>query len=517
MKKLILNVATGCMTAMLLFSCTQEEIESSQLTNTDTNPHFSTQISEEEALSNLKAFMKGDNTRSDDNREVESIYPVKYIPQNTRSNTTPSDTAALVYIANFKNEEGYAILAADQSMPNSIIAIIDEGTLDEKQAYAAVAIADSNNKYVFDDYPTTGPGFFSIEETGDEIYMNPNTVNLYDKEKDDTLCGDYYYDDEEFNNKIGGANTSNIDSHTTSNLFTLAMCMDYAMKVKNINTYTGEVYPLKPGTGAIDPGAGYGELTVKTETTDWEILNNISPMLTQFKYWHQWSPFNDYYPKRRKYLVFGSSRKAPAGCFPLAIAKIFTHFRTPTLFTYNGSRVDWQALSSNFLSDTGKRSAASLLMGISIGCDSWYFYNGTFTFPSDAIKYMARCGYSQAKKYQYTWDRTIEMLDNNKPTIMYSIGNTCDLTRSHCWNVDGYRIRQRTVTKTWYEKGVKTKQTVTKEISKMVHCDFGWAGKHNGYYVDGIFQLNGEGAEPDPGSESSGHTNYKNYLHVVVY
>lgn len=164
MKKLILNVATGCMTAMLLFSCTQEEIESSQLTNTDTNPHFSTQISEEEALSNLKAFMKGDNTRSDDNREVESIYPVKYIPQNTRSNTTPSDTAALVYIANFKNEEGYAILAADQSMPNSIIAIIDEGTLDEKQAYAAVAIADSNNKYVFDDYPTTGPGFFRLKK-----------------------------------------------------------------------------------------------------------------------------------------------------------------------------------------------------------------------------------------------------------------------------------------------------------------------------------------------------------------
>lgn len=66
--------------------------------------------------------------------------------------------------------------------------------------------------------------------------------------------------------------------------------------------------------------------------------------------------------------------------------------------------------------------------------------------------------------------------------------------------------------------GNKLQDTTTKtETCKMVHCDFGWEGRCNGYYVSGVFKLNDSNIEHDPGSNYGGNTYYNNLLKVITY
>lgn len=108
------------------------------------------------------------------------------------------------------------------------------------------------------------------------------------------------------------------------------------------------------------------------------------------------------------------------------------------------------------------------------------------------------------------------MLDNGKPVIIYSIPGI-KIHKSHAWNIDGYKYQHRMITVKAYVRGelVET-YTVPDVTPRMVHCDFGWGGTDNGYYVSGVFKLNDPQAEKD-GYSSNNNTNYNNYLKVVLY
>ena len=71
-------------------------------------------------------------------------------------------------------------------------------------------------------------------------------------------------------------------------------------------------------------------------------------------------------------------------------------------------------------------------------------------------------------------------------------------------------------TKTYIGNTLQDTKTKT-ETCKMVHCDFGWGGKCNGYYVSGVFKLNDSNIEHDPGTSYGGDTNYNNLLKVITY
>lgn len=228
------------------------------------------------------------------------------------------------------------------------------------------------------------------------------------------------------------------------------------------------------------------------------------------------SPFNDLYSNRRKYLFFGHKRHAPAGCFPLAVSKLLTYFEYPKIFRYNGYTVDWKELKKSFLSDIGKVSAAHLLRAVSSACDSWYFYTGTFTFPHKVTSFMRYIGLNNAHSHSYSFDRVTEMIDIGCPLIIYSVPGI-NVFKSHSWNIDGYKIKERTVTTNTYIGATLDKSTSVTETCDMVHCDFGWAGKCNGYYVSGIFKLNDSNVEHDPGTPYSGKTNYNNLIKVITY
>lgn len=69
-----------------------------------------------------------------------------------------------------------------------------------------------------------------------------------------------------------------------------------------------------------------------------------------------------------------------------------------------------------------------------------------------------------------------------------------------------------------YVNGVLNKSTVRTETTRMVHCDFGWGGACNGYFVTGVFDFRGSDVVfDDPSDKGLEKTKYNNYIHIVTY
>lgn len=479
-------------------------------------------ISEESALAYLADFLADSepDSRSGKKISVKSIQPIKYNRVASRTQQDDTDCENLLYVANFEDNQGYAILAADERIGDKILVVADTGNMSDAIFYSALELNNSN-RCVYTEYPLTGPGFF-IDLDDDELFINPNTVILFNDTIMDTLVGNFFLDDIGAENNNGDPYTPTNDSINSIDLLTGSLCVTYAVdKVlyseendlqHSIDQKDGVIFD---DDGILPPDASSSEIIVDKYTTPWVITDSIRPTLHEFTYWTQHSPFNDLYPKKRKYILFGHRRKAPAGCFPLAMAKLLTYFETPNIFNYNGYTIDWKALRNSYSTPVGKKSAAHLLKGISDKCDSWHFYQGTFTFPSKAASCMRFLGLNNAHTYRYSWERAKEMLDKGCPFIIYSVPGV-RIDKSHAWNIDGYKIKERIVTYKKYVDGLFKSERTKTETIKMVHCDFGWGRKGNGYYVSGIFNQKNSDYELDPG-QINGDTNYNNYLHIIMY
>lgn len=186
-------------------------------------------ISVEDALATLKSFMKDECTRTTDVREVSNVLTVKYKSASTRSGCAIPDCENLIYVANFENEQGYAILAADDRIDDPVLAITDEGNLTDENVDAAVDAVVNQERPFFEGYPSSGPGFFTTPETGDEVFMNPNTVNLYDAAKDDTLVGNFKISAVAHTSLSSRTDSAQIGYNTYDNaVLSTVLCMKYA-------------------------------------------------------------------------------------------------------------------------------------------------------------------------------------------------------------------------------------------------------------------------------------------------
>jgi hypothetical protein len=506
MNKFILTL----LSLAVLTSCQDNDIIHEDDTSTGI-VSVSYNIPVDSAISYLYDFIDDtESSRTSTKRAIASITPIKYNSTISRASNEILDCENLVYIANFEQGQGYAILAADSRIEEKVIAITDNGSLSDATVYSSMELANAE-RVILDDYPKTGNGFFTTPETGDELFINPNTVSLYDETIQDTLVGNFSLDDIGAIDEDGYSVSENQDIVQTPEMLASVLCVSYAVdEIQNFNR-------LQFLQTIIDDTSS-GDTSMRTETINsgWTIKKIVSPMLNQFSNWWQQSPFNDLYPEKRKYLFFGKKRKAPAGCFPLAISKLLTYFEYPDIYTYNGYTVNWKELKKSYSSNIGKNSAAHLLKGISSGCDSWYFYAGTFTFPHKATSYMRFIGLNNAHSHGYNFDLVTNMLDNGKPLIIYSVPGI-NVFKSHSWNIDGYKIKERTITTNTYNGSTLTRSTSKTETTNMVHCDFGWKGKCNGYYVSGVFKLNDSRIEHDPGTDYGETTNYNNLIKVITY
>ncbi|MCM1138904.1 MAG: C10 family peptidase [Duncaniella sp.] len=126
---------------------------------------------------------------------------------------------------------------------------------------------------------------------------------------------------------------------------------------------------------------------------------------------------------------------------------------------------------------------------------------------------MRRIGISNSHSKGYKFTLVTDMLDKNSPLIIYSVPGI-NIFKAHAWNLDGYKVRTREVTVKKYKDNALFETIIKQENSEMVHCDFGWGGSGNGYYVSGVFKVNK--GELD-GTKADHSTNYNHLLKVITY
>ncbi len=489
------HLFTALAAAMLFVSCHEKMEIISPETNPDNDRIENTHvISMDEALANLEAFMKDSDTKATDNRSVCSVKPIKLNGYHTKGLSDDYTNVPILYVAQFEGEQGFAVLAADDRISHSVIAIIDEGTI-SSESFDKTWAAMNSEKTIYDEYPSSGPGLFTTPERNGELFLNPNTFDYYDESEDDTLIGDYDPDGWEL------INESEEDIQNKRTFFACALCIEFALN--EIISYEEDTPETKGGPDTIfdgpwdtpdGPGTMPGIKKTKTIVSPWSISGRVSPILYKFEDWHQGSPFNDLSPRNRKYIISGHMYKSPSGCVPLALAQIFTHFEYPTTFSYNEVLVNYKELRNCFWSPVGSESAANLCIGIARSCNSIHLPEGTFTFPNKAISFLRRLKFTNVDDHHYNHDTVKQMLNEGKPVPTYAIPNHRSIVKklkySHCWNIDGYVEKQRTITEEEYNGMKLIRRTTHTETNKLVHCNFGWGRTSNGYYTSGIFDTN---------------------------
>lgn len=226
-------------------------VEEIDLGSTSKTEITSFKISKDKALKNLLDIIEvldeeGISTRSKSEKslksKVQNLTVTDLVSVTQIRTRGTNNNEEMLYIVNFDNEEGYAVLSADERIPDQVLSIIEEGSLFDDDFLKSV--------------------FMTQEEIQEEI----EGFEYYNSEEDDTY--------------VGMSEPNEMDG-------TMYLCnymVDYAEYSIDNYEYT----------------AGPGYYTYQ-HTHNWETVGVGKNALLETK-WHQGDPFNDICPVKHNIL-----------------------------------------------------------------------------------------------------------------------------------------------------------------------------------------------------------------------
>lgn len=262
----------------------------------------------------------------------------------------------------------------------------------------------------------------------------------------------------------------------------------------------------------------------------WNSGNNRYIMKTK---WNQGNWGYDHYADAIQY-YYGNclNEKYGAGyivgCGAVAIAQICAFHNKPTyistnnynklsgwpvLILSNGNKWDgkynWDEMVSKpyneDLSSDYQMMVESLMFDVAESCNSNYKYfldkydnlkYSTSTNSQDRINYLKSIGYKMNEEEDYEFESVKNSIDNGCPVIVSAKAyktvtmqqkkflwwtwekELISYSGGHAWVIDVYANLTCTVT------NGKDVQTIT---DNFVHCNYGWGGSNDGYYLSGVF------------------------------
>lgn len=249
---------------------------------------------------------------------------------------------------------------------------------------------------------------------------------------------------------------------------------------------------------------------------------NIPPMLKTK--WHQRTPYNN-----RCLNMYGS--RMVAGCTTIAMAQFVYFHKRPN--TINGYDVNWDLLAGCEYEPVGPEDfggtigggiigggnisfnpnpGADMLseaevakfvynIGTSIGIDYSSYETTTYAegYFVDMLAYLQSVGYNC---YRQDYDKALakNIIREYKPILIVG----CSEEEGHAWILDGWKSYIiRTTTALPLPDGpvgtVEPEYEITEEYFDRIHCNFGWGGECDGYYIGDVFDCRYENNNIEPG------------------
>lgn len=511
-----------CLMTGIVIGCAREQLgEGAHSSDADNQVVKSTHtVPVEQAIENLNSLLRSidkGTKGSNDIRVIKTVGTVSVSDLGTKAGNLPADCDELLYVVNFEEDKGYAVLAADDRIDSDVLVLADSGSKTPSD-YTQSGIVPERK--IYPGYPLTGEGIL-VDEDG-EKYINPNTFQLYDETEDDYLIGDFDEGQLETEDSLSvELKTSRIekarfiDEAVTE--YAMASVLEYESDERNDNIDDVD------GTDNedISNNSNRRHPPINKPTTKVYLKDSVyvEPMLAPTAGWHQGSPYNDKCPKRK---IDGKKQPADVGCVPLAVAKLMVYVNKS--FNVKVDKNNQFVLSANAESLTNEQKAI-LCRYAGKECGSMYFRGGTFTFPNYAKGFMRRLGFKELDYSKYSADNVKEQIKKHHPVLIFAYpkskeeGADSGLDCAHGWALDGYIERTKTVEKQYYLRGEKK---IVKSTTKtdLIHCDFGWAEYCNGYFASGIFNLwdDSENTIFDrPWDQGKEHINYNKFLKTITY
>ena len=254
---------------------------------------------------------------------------------------------------------------------------------------------------------------------------------------------------------------------------------------------------------------------------DTSYIVNIPPMLNTK--WSQDSPYNDLCES-----VMYNGDNAPAGCAAVAIAQFAYYYRSPNVI--NGYTVNWLWLpyceygvvenpNSGSLGggqiafnpvQRGRAEVAKFVynIGITLGLDYMTGAVGASEYGMELC--LNILGYN-CTNVAYSTMGVKNLVKDNKPVIIVGYNGNGS---GHAWIVDGWKecVITTTTTEPLPDGPIGSGEpevTVTEAYFNRIHCNFGWGGNCDGYYIGDVFdcRFSNEYIEPGIGDNPTARPN----------
>lgn len=203
-----------------------------------------------------------------------------------------------------------------------------------------------------------------------------------------------------------------------------------------------------------------------------------------YKYFGQGRPFNNYIGK--------SSEDIPAGCGPIAIVTLLSHYEMQA----GGSNIDWKLIKQQYNNGSavrcGLRDNADLMHQLRlIVKDAWKYARlwstGSYTLssPANVSGYLKRAGFNVAREKRYVPQTVCRILrDKHQPFILLGWSRDDDGKQGHYWVVDGYAEKVHKEYGYRIDSFGAEPRPIEQEVhdASYIHCTWGWDGSYNGWF-----------------------------------
>ena len=443
-------------------------------------------IPQEIAIKELESFLIDDEVLTkggNGHRVIKSIECLTERVPSTKSGSDYNGLDTLIYIVNFDNQEGFAVLSADDRISSMIIAVTEKGELHPDDFLAAQNMQEDSLIHYTD---TLG-----IERT----------LNRYNSEEDD-----YYVARRDSSDMIPELIWDYIDGERSGRGGSDYNPGENEGGGNNGGSNSGSNLPGSNGDGN---GNNWASQSV------WVTRQNVPMMLQTL--WDQEDDvieYNRYCPRT----LFG---KTPVGCVPVAVGQIMAYHEYPSIFPCDNYTINWGAIktvhpygvdSTYIEDDDAIDMLAHYLKKVGRACNTLYLGPGfSFSLSSWARRALEGYGYRNVENnWHFRKSDIINMLDNGNPVFILAVSG---LFNGHAWVIDGYRYQEKVVPESGSVTGNRT----------LLHCNWGWGGYANGYYAYKIFKPK-NGAyeyEDDWEEENYGNTtepyNFKWHFRIITY
>lgn len=392
----------------------------------------------------------------------------------------------IAYILNFGEDNGYALIAADDRIEQPVLACSDLGNVPDE------IIEDETLGFILDNVGEYIVNQLETAEAKEDSIMD----GIIDK-LETALPNEYLEED---------------DNSDESDL------KAFRIFRKKKKKYTVSVS--------------------NTPITGWNIIAPTEQHLLPIE-WGQGVPYSNNVKNKK------SCGTVVTGCVATAVAQIMAYWKYPAKIdniTFDWGKLTEKTYISNYASGDAlaRNQVAHLMERIGEGSNMNYGCKSSGTKTYKGRNYMRQVGYQGGSESKYNFNTVVGSLDAGSPVLAKGdrtfkyikvFGKKIGYTKNgHAWVIDGYVKKRRLMKQviTTYDRKtgkVINQQTSTYyEVANFIHNNWGWNGSNNGWFAEGCFDsYNGQVSDPTIKSYSddfdageSGNYKYNNKIYTYI-